>query len=60
MSPDYGAAQRLYAFRGYVPDGRGLTRDGHPVRQGDEITINDSLVLYMTKALTGESSHSAK
>ena len=51
MSPEYGAAQRLYAFRGYVPDGRGLTRGGRPVRQGDEITINDSLVLYMTKAL---------
>lgn len=36
MSPDYGAAQRLYASRGYVPDGRGLTSDGRPVRKGDE------------------------
>jgi GNAT superfamily N-acetyltransferase len=25
MSPDYGAAQRLYVLRGYVPDGKGLT-----------------------------------
>jgi GNAT superfamily N-acetyltransferase len=24
MTPDYGAAQRLYVKRGYVPDGRGL------------------------------------
>jgi GNAT superfamily N-acetyltransferase len=51
MSPDYGAAQRLYVLRGYVPDGRGLTSDGSPVRQGDEITVNDGLVLHLTKTL---------
>jgi GNAT superfamily N-acetyltransferase len=60
MTPDYGAAQRLYAFRGYVPDGMGLAHDGRPVRRGDRITIDDGLVLYMTKALAGGSSHSAK
>jgi GNAT superfamily N-acetyltransferase len=49
--PDYGAAQRLYALRGYVPDGKGLTSNGSPVRPGDEITDNDGLVLYLTKAL---------
>jgi hypothetical protein len=49
MSPDYGAAQRLYVRRGYVPDGNGLT--GRPVRPGAEITVNDGLVLYLTKAL---------
>jgi GNAT superfamily N-acetyltransferase len=59
MSPDYGAAQRLYVLRGYVPDGRGLTRDGSPVRQGDEITVNDGLVLYLTKSLAGGSSRSS-
>ncbi len=52
MPPDYGAAQRLYVLRGYVPDGKGLTREGRPVRQGDEITVNDGLVLYLTKTLT--------
>jgi len=51
MSSDYGAAQRLYVLRGYVPDGKGLTYDGCPVRQGDEITVNDGLVLYLTKTL---------
>ena len=51
MSPDYGAAQRLYVLRGYVLDGKGLTRDGNPVRQGDEIIVNDKLVLYRTKTL---------
>jgi GNAT superfamily N-acetyltransferase len=52
MPPDYGVAQRLYVLRGYVPDGKGLARDGLPVRQGDEITVNDGLVLYLTKTLT--------
>ena len=28
MTEDYGAAQRLYALRGYVPDGRGLAAMG--------------------------------
>jgi GNAT superfamily N-acetyltransferase len=51
MSPDYGAAQRLYALRGYVPDGKGLTSNGSPVKPGDEITVNDGLVLYLTKTL---------
>jgi ribosomal protein S18 acetylase RimI-like enzyme len=52
MPPDYGAAQRLYVLRGYVPDGKGLTRYGRPVRQGDEIIVNDGLILYLTKTLT--------
>lgn len=51
MSPDYGAAQRLYVLRGYVPDGKGLTSNGSPVRPKDEITVNDGLVLYLTKTL---------
>ena len=51
MSPDYGAAQRLYVRRGYVPDGRGLTSKGSPVKPGDEITVDDALVLYLTKTL---------
>ncbi len=24
LNPDYGAAQRLYVLRGYIPNGRGL------------------------------------
>jgi GNAT superfamily N-acetyltransferase len=52
MSPDYEAAQRLYILRGYVPDGKGLTSNGSPVRPGDEIIVNDGLVLYLTKTLS--------
>lgn len=51
VSSDYGAAQRLYVLRGYVSDGKGLMYDGCPVRQGDEMTVNDGLVLYLTKTL---------
>jgi GNAT superfamily N-acetyltransferase len=56
ISPDYGAAQRLCALRGYVPDGKGLTSNGSPVSHGDEITVNDELVLYLTKTLAEEPS----
>lgn len=51
MTPDYGAAQRLYVLRGYVPDGRGLHYRGHQLRYGEAITIDDSLGLYFTKRL---------
>lgn len=49
LDPDYGAAQRLYVRRGYVPDGRGLTRHGRPVAWGQPVVVDDSLVLYLTK-----------
>lgn len=51
MTPDYGAAQRLYVLRGYVPDGSGLFYRGRPVRYGEGITADDDLVLYLTKEL---------
>lgn len=35
MTPDYGAAQRLYVLRGYIPDGRGLTWENNFVKYGD-------------------------
>ncbi len=51
MYPDYGAAQRLYVLRGYVPDGRGLTY-GARILQPMEPAINDdALALYLTKQL---------
>jgi GNAT superfamily N-acetyltransferase len=56
MLPDYGAAQRLYVLRGYVPDAQGLTRSGIPVKHGDDIVVNEALVLYLTKSLTQEPS----
>lgn len=49
---DYGAAQRLYALRGYVPDARGITSHGRRLNWGDEAKIDDDLVLWLTKSLS--------
>ena len=51
---DYGAAQVLYARRGYVPDGRGVFyRDHHP-EYWEMVEIRDDLALYLTKRLNEE------
>ncbi len=47
----YGAAQRLYAQRGYVPDGRGIVSGGAPVPAGATVTVDDDLTLMMTRHL---------
>jgi GNAT superfamily N-acetyltransferase len=51
IQSDYGAAQALYARRGYVPDGRGAFWKGKYVQYGDQVTIDDDLAIYMTKNL---------
>jgi GNAT superfamily N-acetyltransferase len=50
LDPDYGPAQRLYVLRGYVPDARGVTSHGVPVKWGDTVRVDDDLVLYLTKS----------
>lgn len=52
MTPDYGAAQRLYILRGYVPDGLGLHARDHYVRYGEQVKVDDNLALYLTKDLS--------
>jgi GNAT superfamily N-acetyltransferase len=63
MMADYGAAQRLYVQRGYVPDGLGLTSDNRPLAWGEQVTADDDLVLHFTKRVavrhTGVSSPAA-
>ena len=51
LTQDYGAAQKLYIGRGYVPDGNGLVKDNQAVIFGDQVTIDDSLVFYLIKEL---------
>jgi GNAT superfamily N-acetyltransferase len=51
LDPDYGAAQRLYVLRGYVPDGRGLHYRDHTVKYGEQITVDDDVALYLKKNL---------
>lgn len=51
LDADYGAAQRLYVKRGYVPDGRGLVSHGRHVARGEPVVVDDGLALFFTKNL---------
>ncbi len=52
LCPDYGPAQRLYVRRGYVPDGRGIAYRGHTVKYGEQVVVDDDLVLCLTRGLS--------
>ncbi|MCL6444001.1 MAG: GNAT family N-acetyltransferase [Alicyclobacillus sp.] len=45
----YGSAQRLYAKRGFVPDGRGIMYNQQPVMPGHQVCVDDNLALYLIK-----------
>ncbi len=49
LTADYGPAQRLYAHLGYRPDGRGIAQRGAPAGHGATVTVDDDLVLYLTR-----------
>jgi GNAT superfamily N-acetyltransferase len=51
LHPGYNQAQRLYAKRGYVPDGRGVTYRDRYVEEGASVVLDDDLVLHLTKCL---------
>ena len=55
MHPGYGAAQRMYALRGYVPDALGLFYKGQFVTPGQEVRVDDDLLLHLTKQRGRES-----
>jgi len=48
----YGAAQRLYVKRGYIPDGKGVTYNYAPTVPGNSYPLDDDLVLWFTKRLS--------
>jgi GNAT superfamily N-acetyltransferase len=48
---DYGSAQRMYAKRGYIPDGRGIMYDGVPVEPGESVRIDDDACLMYMREL---------
>jgi hypothetical protein len=48
---DYGSAQRMYAKRGYIPDGRGLFNGKRFLQYGEQVIVNDDLTLQFTKQL---------
>ena len=51
----YGSAQRMYAKRGYIPDGTGVWYQGRPCEQYEtEIENNDDLQLFLSKRLRAD------
>ncbi len=52
---EYGPAQRLYAKRGYVPDGRGACKGRVPLRQGETVVVDHDLIVWLTKDLQAPS-----
>jgi len=51
LHPGYNAAHRLYAKRGYIPDGRGITYRNQFVDEGAQVRLDDDLVMHFTKQL---------
>lgn len=51
ITKDYGAAQILYINRNYIPDGNGLVKNSKSLEYGENVEINDDLVLYLIKEL---------
>jgi hypothetical protein len=49
MHSGYGAAQRLYVKRGYVPDGSGVWYDDKICEPYSDCKNNDGLILYLIK-----------
>ncbi len=55
LSEGYGSAQRMYIKRGYIPDGSGVWyRDKPCVAYETVCTVDDDLILYLSKSLRGE------
>ncbi len=52
MTADYGDAQRLYVRLGYIPDGRGLHYKCGSLQYGNQVKIDDDLVLFFTKSIS--------
>ncbi len=55
LTGDYGAAQRLYVRRGYVPDGSGAWSGGKALQIGDQLQVDHDLTLYLMRPLAPES-----
>ena len=47
----YGSAQRMYAKRGYIPDGTGVWYGGKVCPPYSPCENDDDLVLYLSKKL---------
>jgi GNAT superfamily N-acetyltransferase len=48
---EYGPAQRIYGRRAYIPDGRGACQGQRPLSKGMRVTIDDDLIMWLSKDL---------
>lgn len=48
---DYGSAQRLYTKNGYILDGNGLMYNNIEVKAGNDVVVDDDLLLYLYKKI---------
>lgn len=48
---DYGNAQMMYNKRGYVMDGKGIAYKNIEVKPGEQVTVDDDLLMYLIKEL---------
>ncbi|MBB6690446.1 GNAT family N-acetyltransferase [Cohnella xylanilytica] len=53
---DYGNAQVLYVKRGYIPDGNGIHNGQRYIHYGENIAVDDDIILYFTKTLSPKNS----
>ncbi|MBR4458711.1 MAG: GNAT family N-acetyltransferase [Clostridia bacterium] len=54
LCDSYGAAQRMYVRRGYIPDGSGVWYRGKQCVQYETVcTVDDDLILFLSKKLRG-------
>lgn len=51
LHASFGAAQRIYVKRGYIPDGSGVWYRGLPLDQYAQCINDDDLMLHLTKTL---------
>lgn len=51
LHPGYNEAQRLYVKRGYIPDGLGITYRDRYIHEGEQVLLDDELILHLTKQL---------
>jgi GNAT superfamily N-acetyltransferase len=51
LSSSFGAAQRLYVRKGYMPDGCGIFCDNEAVQPGALYAVDEFLTLKLTKTL---------
>lgn len=49
LHPGYIDAHRLYAKRGYIPDGRGVTYRERFLSEGEQVVLDDDLLLHLVK-----------